>query len=274
MSEKDAKNAAAPQQEKKHDKPQHGFVRGGAGASDSKDKPVQKRPPQQSSKPVVSASGKEVRGIVRLAGRDLRGSLPISRAITSVRGIGINLGKVVSQIAYAQMGINDKTMVGELSEQDVEKLEQVLSHPENFGIPERMLNRQKDVFTGKTSHAIGPDLAYAVKQDIDHEKDSNTWRGYRHTYGQKVRGQRTRSTGRTGMTVGVLRKAVLAKAGAAAAAQTGAAAQAAGAASPPAGAKGAAAPAGAKGAAAPAGAKGAAAPAAKAPSAKPAEAKK
>ena len=94
-------------------------------------------------------------------------------------------------------------------------------------------------------HYISSDLVYVVRQDIDHEKDAYTWRGYRHTYGQKVRGQRTRTTGRTGMTVGVLRKAVLAKAGEAAAAATGAAAQAAGAKAPAAGAPGAKAPAGA-----------------------------
>lgn len=236
----------------------------GAKPQDNKmEKPVQRRPQQVvSGKPVVSASGKEVKGIVRLAGRDLRGALPIGRAITSVRGVGINLGIVLSQIAFEQLGMNDKTMVGELSEEEVEKLEKILQHPQNYGIPTRMLNRQKDLFTGNDVHLIGSDLAYTVKQDIEHEKDSNTWRGYRHTYGQKVRGQRTRSTGRTGMTVGVLRKAVLAKAGAAAAAQTGAAAQAAGAvpAAAP-GAKGA--PASKAGAAPAAGAK-TAAPAAKA----------
>jgi len=244
-----------------------------AEKNDSKhgEKPVEKkaptkRPQQVSMKPIVSASGKEVRGVVRLAGRDLRGNLPIRRAITSVRGIGLNLGEVVSQIAYTQLNLNDQTLVGELSEQEVEKLEQILSHPENFGVPVRMLNRRKDNFSGNDIHAIGTDLAYFVKQDIDHEKDANTWRGYRHAYGQKVRGQRTRSTGRTGMTVGVLRKSVLAKAGASAAAQTGAAAQAAGAAAPAA-AKGPA------GAAAPKAAAGAA-PAAKAPAAKPADAKK
>ncbi len=193
-------------------------------------------------KPIVSASGKEVRGVVRLAGRDLRGNLSIRRAITSVKGIGLSLGQVVSGVITEQLNMNDKTMLGELSEEEIGKLEQVLMHPESFGVPNRMLNRRKDVINGTDSHLISTDLVYAVKQDIDHEKDSNTWRGYRHTYGQKVRGQRTRSTGRTGMTVGVLRKAVLAKAGESAAAQTGAAAQAAGAkaAAPAPGAKGAA----------------------------------
>ncbi|MCX8198164.1 MAG: 30S ribosomal protein S13 [Candidatus Micrarchaeota archaeon] len=184
-----------------------------------------KRPSQGvPAKPMISESGKEVRGVVRLAGKDLRGNLPIMRAITSIRGIGINMGQVISQVAYSQLGVNEKTMLGELSEPQIEKLEQILFHPENFGVPSRLFNRRKDLLSGKDIHAIGSDLAYFVKQDIDHEKDSGTWRGFRHAYGQKVRGQRTRSTGRTGMTVGVLRKSVLAKTGAAAQ-QTGAAAQ-------------------------------------------------
>ncbi|VVC02130.1 30S ribosomal protein S13 [uncultured archaeon] len=224
MAEKPTeKTEKAPQQEKK----QH--PRG--------------RPQQAAPKAIVSASGKEVRGIVRLAGRDLNGTLPIKRAITSVKGVGVNLGEVISGIAYQQLGLSDKTLVGELSEEEIEKLEHILHNLPSYGVPIRMLNRRKDMFTGNDVHLIGSDLSYMVKQDIDHERDSYTWKGYRFTYGQKVRGQRTRSTGRTGMTVGVLRKAVLAKAGGAAAV-TGAVAQAAGAAAaaPAAGGKAPAAP--------------------------------
>ena len=192
------------------------------------DRPSPRKLQQAAPKAILSASGKEVRGIVRLAGKDLVGSLPIRRAITSVRGIGLNLGGVVSKIACDKLGFNEKTMVGELSEEEVEKLEHILRNPAEFGVPIRMLNRRRDMSTGNDVHMIGTDLAYVVKQDIDHEKDSYTWKGYRFTYGQKVREQRTRTSGRTGMTVGVLRKSVLAKAGTAAAAQTGAAAQAAG----------------------------------------------
>ena len=259
----------------KHDsKPAAGNAKAGGAQSGEQQRDMRPkgRPMPAQNKPIVSASGKEVRGVVRLAGKDLRGSLPLRRAIVSVRGIGINLGEVVSVVACQQLGVSEKSMIGELSEQEVEKLEHILYHPMDYGVPVRMLNRQKDLATGADAHFISSDLAYVVKQDVDHEKDANTWRGYRHTYGQKVRGQHTRSTGRTGMTVGVLRKAVLAKAGAAAAAQTGAVAQAAGAA-PVAGAKVAAGPSAksAPGAAAPK----AAAPAAKAAApAKKEEAKK
>jgi len=235
MAEKNDKGGEKPQEKKGA----HSFNRSAPTAEEK----AARRPQQAPQKAIISASGKEVRGIVRLAGCDLRGSLPLRRAITSVKGIGINLGKVVSEIACQQLGMNDTTMIGELSEQEVDKLENIMRNPTEFGVPVRMLNRQKDLFTGNNLHYISSDLVYIVRQDIDHEKDAYTWRGYRHTYGQKVRGQRTRSTGRTGMTVGVLRKAVLAKAGEAAAAATGAAAQAAGA-KAPAGAAGAKAPAG------------------------------
>ena len=255
MAEKNDKGGEKPQEKKGA----HSFNR----SASTEEKPVHKGRPQAPMKAVISASGKEVRGIVRLAGCDLRGSLPLRRAITSVKGIGVNLGKVVSEIACQQLGMNDTTMIGELSEQEVDKLEHIMRNPTEFGVPIRMLNRQKDLFTGNNLHYISSDLVYIVRQDIDHEKDAYTWKGYRHTYGQKVRGQRTRSTGRTGMTVGVLRKAVLAKAGEAATAATGAAAQAAGA-KAPAGAAGAKAPAGP----APKAPAGAAAPKAAAPAKK------
>jgi small subunit ribosomal protein S13 len=258
MAEKPSDKGGEKPHEKKGDRPQQPGFKGG---SEHRDRQHRDRPQQAPAKTIVSASGKEVRGIVRLAGCDLRGSLPLRRAVTSVRGVGINIGKVISEIACGELGINDKTMIGELSEQEIEKLEQIMRSPAQFGVPARMLNRQKDLFTGNDLHYISSELVYMVRQDIDHEKDAYTWKGYRHTYGQKVRGQRTRSTGRTGMTVGVLRKAVLAKAGAAAATESGAAAQAA---SPAPGAK---APAGTAPKAPAAGAKTPAGPAAAAPKA-------
>jgi len=42
--------------------------------------------------------------------------------------------------------------------------------------------------------------------DIERLIKIKAYRGVRHAKGYKVRGQRTRSTGRKGMTVGVIRK--------------------------------------------------------------------
>ncbi|MEM4165256.1 MAG: 30S ribosomal protein S13 [Nitrososphaerales archaeon] len=54
---------------------------------------------------------------------------------------------------------------------------------------------------------MGADLELAVKNDIEREKMVGSWRGIRHSLGLKVRGQRTRTTGRKGRTVGVRKSA-------------------------------------------------------------------
>jgi len=187
-------------------------------------KPAEKKPAAPA--PALKVKGKEIRGIVRVAGKDLKGALPIARALSKVKGVGERLSRVLSDIVLSELHLPEDTLIGELSDEQVERIEGVLSHPTKYGVPSYMVNRQKDFESGADLHLIGTELSFAVKQDIERDKNINTWRGYRHLYGQKVRGQRTRSTGRTGMTVGVLRKAVLAKAAAAAQAGAQAGAQA------------------------------------------------
>lgn len=233
MAEKnDAKGKPREGAPKAHDASAPKAPQGDKGAGAPKPKGGDPRKKDMSQQVILGKNGKEIRGIVRMTGKDIKGQWTVKRSITSIKGIGVNLGSVISGVALKQIGADEDTMIGEITEEQMRKLETVLSHPEQFGVPGWMLNRQRDVVTGETKHLIGTDLQFSVKQDIEHEKDIYTWRGYRHAYGQKVRGQHTRSTGRTGMTVGVLRKAVLAKAGAAAAQATGAAAQAAGAVAP------------------------------------------
>ncbi|KXB07920.1 hypothetical protein AKJ55_01690 [candidate division MSBL1 archaeon SCGC-AAA382M17] len=52
---------------------------------------------------------------------------------------------------------------------------------------------------------VGGDIEISEREDISREKDIRSRRGIRHQRGLPVRGQRTRSTGREGMTVGVQR---------------------------------------------------------------------
>ena len=50
------------------------------------------------------------------------------------------------------------------------------------------------------------ELTFAVKSDIDSMKKMRCYKGIRHELGQPVRGQRTRSSFRTGGIVGVVKK--------------------------------------------------------------------
>ncbi len=216
-------------------------------------------PPQAVAKKPVRVEKESFRGIVRIAGKDMKGEVPLSRALIRVRGISHTLAVSASAVLHRELSIDPKTRVGDLTEVQIESIDRVLQDLPAHGIPAYLFNRRGDYLSGTDRHVIMNDLIFENTQDVEREKKLFTWKGYRFSYGQKVRGQRTRNTGRTGMAVGVLRKAIIA---AQQAAKTG-----------PAGTAGAPAAAGPAAPAAAAGAKAAPAAAAKPAAAKPAEKK-
>lgn len=146
-------------------------------------------------------NGEEIKGIVRLAGRDLKGTRRVQAAISSLRGVGSSMAKAIVHTA----GIDGTQKVGKLDDDQIEKLTEIIEDPGKFGVPNYMLNRRKDFETGEDLHLVGGDIEIAEREDISREKDIRSRRGIRHQRGLPVRGQRTRSTGREGMTVGVQR---------------------------------------------------------------------
>ncbi|HDD40628.1 MAG TPA: 30S ribosomal protein S13 [Nitrososphaeria archaeon] len=145
---------------------------------------------------------REFRPIVRFLGTDLDGSLKVPYALTAVKGIGVMLGYAITRAA----GIDTEKRLGFLSDEELKKLEEVAKNPQKYGIPAWLLNRRRDPVTGKDLHLYGSDLVYTIREDIQREMRIKSWRGIRHSLGLKVRGQRTRTTGRTGTAVGVSRR--------------------------------------------------------------------
>ncbi|MCD6487893.1 MAG: 30S ribosomal protein S13 [Desulfurococcales archaeon] len=142
------------------------------------------------------------RYIVRIASTDIDGSLKTVYGLAEIKGIGINLAYTMCRI----LGIDPEKRVGYLTDSEIKKIEDLIRSPWEYGIPSWMLNRRKDYETGKDIHLIGAELIFYVKQDIEREKKIKSYRGIRHALGLKVRGQRTRTTGRTGITVGVTKR--------------------------------------------------------------------
>ncbi len=85
------------------------------------------------------------------------------------------------------------------------KLDRAIGNFEEI-VPSWMLNRQKDLATGQDKHLLGTDILLTFREDINNLKKVRAYRGLRHERGLKVRGQRTKSTGRRGSTVGVSRR--------------------------------------------------------------------
>ncbi len=69
-----------------------------------------------------------------------------------------------------------------------------------------MFNRKFDPQTGEHKHLIGSELKLAVKFNIDSMRKIRSYKGVRHELGLPVRGQRTRSSFRKGVIVGVIKK--------------------------------------------------------------------
>lgn len=144
----------------------------------------------------------EFRHIVRIAGVDVNGGLNIEEGLARIRGLGHTLAR-----AIVNMLDLDRTMrIGYLTDAVVKKIEDIIANPLKHGIPPWTLNRQKDYKSGEYKLLIGSDLVLTVREDVERLKRIKCWRGIRHALGLKVRGQRTRTTGRVGLTVGVKKK--------------------------------------------------------------------
>ncbi|MBI2547467.1 MAG: 30S ribosomal protein S13 [Candidatus Aenigmarchaeota archaeon] len=153
--------------------------------------------------------------IIRVAGTDLDGEKPVVRALRKIKGIGVVTSFAICRVA----NINPNVKLGSLNEEGISNLEGAVKNPAKFNLPAFILNRRKDPATGADMHLTSSDLDTAKKFDIMRYIDLKTYRGWRHMLGQPVRGQRTRSSFRHGDgTVGVIKKAVLQKPGAAPAA--------------------------------------------------------
>jgi len=163
------------------------------GEKSEKGPPVEKKP--------VIKRDENFRYIVRIVNTDLDGAKSIVIALAGVKGIGLRSAEVIARMA----GIPRNTKIGDLTEPKTDELEKLVTEYSEK-VPHWMMNRQSDWSTGADIHLVGVDVELNKRDDINLMKMIRCYRGIRHEQGQKVRGQRTRSNGRTGMTMGVIRK--------------------------------------------------------------------
>ena len=139
---------------------------------------------------------------LRIMGADCPGDWLVSRSLTKIRGVGYRLATQICEKAE----IDPDMRCGFLNDDEIQLIEDILTSVEQWGIPIWMLNRQKDLVTGEDLHLVSTDLIDALRVDVEREKKTRSWRGIRHYLGLPVRGQRTKTSGRSGATIGVSRK--------------------------------------------------------------------
>jgi len=144
-------------------------------------------------------SAQEYRHIVRIVGNDIPGERKILIGLTQIKGIGYNFATAITDT----LKINTNSNIGNLTDANVQAIEKLITDPIGGNFPIWFLNRRKDIETGGDLHLLTSDIPFTLRNDIERERITASWRGYRHLSGLKVRGQRTRTSGRKGGAVGV-----------------------------------------------------------------------
>ncbi len=127
--------------------------------------------------------------IVRVINTDLDGNKPISQALRKIKGISF----MMSNAICIKAGLDPVKKAGNLEDNELKKIEDVLVNPTKYQIPSWMLNRRSDPEDGLNKHLLSSDLTFITDNDIKMMKKIKSYKGVRHSLGQPVRGQSTKS---------------------------------------------------------------------------------
>ena len=140
----------------------------------------------------------DIRYFVRIGQTDLDGTKSVERALTDMNGIGHRAARLIAEKA----DVDRRAVFGKL---DDDTIDDIVAGVEGYAddVPDWMTNHRSDFFTGEVTHETGNELEMSRQQDINRMQMIDSYKGVRHKRGQKVRGQRTKSTGRSEGTIGV-----------------------------------------------------------------------
>lgn len=144
--------------------------------------------------------------IVRIANTDIDGNKKIADAMRKIKGISFAFSNMICKL----VGVDKTKKTGNLLDSEINKLNEAVRNPKEFGAPSWMLNRRNDYETGEDKHILSSDLRFTKDNDIKILKKIKSYKGMRHAFGLPVRGQRTRSNFRRnkGKVTGVQKKKV------------------------------------------------------------------
>ncbi len=132
---------------------------------------------------------KEFKHLVRIGDTDLDGSKYILEALRKIKGINMSFSNAICKIT----NINENKKAGDLSDEEIKKIDDAVKNPVKYNLPKWLYNRRKDYKTGEDVHIIKGKLDFVKDEDIQRMKKIKSYKGLRHQWGLTVRGQRTRS---------------------------------------------------------------------------------
>ncbi|HZX44921.1 MAG TPA: 30S ribosomal protein S13 [Candidatus Nanoarchaeia archaeon] len=132
---------------------------------------------------------KDYKHFIRIANTDLNGARAIITSLRQIKGVSFMFANMVCHLS----GVDKYKRTGDLNDDEIKKINDVIVNPKDYKVPSWMLNRRKDLETGQDRHLISADLTFSTDNDIKMQKMIRSYKGVRHILGQPVRGQRTKS---------------------------------------------------------------------------------
>ncbi|KAJ3120108.1 hypothetical protein HK100_012942 [Physocladia obscura] len=151
---------------------------------------------------VVVPDKNQFQHIIRLLNTNVEGKRKIMYSLTAIKGVGRRFSNLVCK--KADIDLNKRA--GELTNDELERIVNIMQAPSQYKIPNWFLNRQKDPKDGKNTHSLSNAVDNKLREDLERLKKIRAHRGLRHYWGIRVRGQHTKTTGRRGKSVGVVKK--------------------------------------------------------------------
>ncbi len=143
----------------------------------------------------------ETQEVVRIARTGIDGTKPVGKALTGLKGVGDMYANAVAE----NLDVDEDQKMGDLSEEKIDEIEEMLKNPDQLELPNWIRNRRKERETGENNHLIESDLELKEEFDIRRMKEIESYKGWRHQNGLPVRGQKTKSSFRSGSKIGVSR---------------------------------------------------------------------
>lgn len=142
-------------------------------------------PQQKKARPQMKEI--ELVKLVRILQKDIKGTKKLYHGLCEIKGISWNFSNAVIKL----LKLDKNKRIQDLSEEEIKKIEAFLRNPEN--VPHFLINRKNDRDSGEDKHLLGTDWDLQKEFDIKRIKKIKSYKGVRHSLGQPVRGQRTKS---------------------------------------------------------------------------------
>lgn len=150
---------------------------------------------------MAQESKKQETQLIRVLGTDLKANATLIYGLSNIKGVSYMFANALCHV----LKLDKNLKISELSDKQIEQIEQFLTNPKKEGVPTWLLNTRKDYETGEDLHVTSKDIEYSLMQLKRRLGKIKTYKGLRLRLNLPVRGQRTKSNFRRSKTLAAMK---------------------------------------------------------------------